>query len=145
MQVDKEAVSRAIEDFKSDALAKDKAAYASTFKPHAIVLSERTVPQPIFVAALGGFAKQRQIDFEEGSSSTSYVKQVLEIVPDKIPSFGKTFGFVINYSIDYAVRFDLRGNPSEELDAAVHLGAALASINGRPITSYSFSAYLKSK
>jgi hypothetical protein len=64
----------------------------------------------------------------------SYVRQVLDRLPEGVPAFGKPVGFVINYSPDKAVRFDSNGHPIAILDKAVRPGTAvLLRLGGRPI------------
>jgi hypothetical protein len=64
----------------------------------------------------------------------SFVRQVLDRLPERVPAFGKTIGFVINYSPDQAVRFDRNGQPIAILDKAVRPGTAvLLRLGGRPI------------
>jgi hypothetical protein len=64
----------------------------------------------------------------------SFVRQVLDRLPEGVPAFGRPVGFVINYSPDKAVRFDLNGQPIAILDEAVRPGTAvLLRLDGRPI------------
>jgi hypothetical protein len=64
----------------------------------------------------------------------SFVKQVLDRLPEGVPAFGKPIGFVINYSPDQAVRFDPNGQPVAILNKAVRPGTAvLLRLGGRPI------------
>ena len=66
----------------------------------------------------------------------SYVRQVLDRLPEGVPVFGKPIGCVINYSPDQAVRFDSNGRPTAILDKAVRPGTAvLLRLGGRPITT----------
>jgi hypothetical protein len=66
----------------------------------------------------------------------SFVKQVLDRLPEGVPAFGKPIGFVINYSPDKAVRFDPNGRPVAILDEAVRPGTAvLLRLGGRPIAA----------
>ena len=66
----------------------------------------------------------------------SFVRQVLDRLPDQVPAFGKPIGFVINYSPDKAVRFDSTGQPIAVLDKAVRPGTAvLTRLGGRPISA----------
>ena len=59
----------------TDLIAADKSAqreaeareFARTFQAHAVVLCERSIPEPIFLAAMTGSAKARRIDFEPHS------------------------------------------------------------------------------
>jgi hypothetical protein len=93
---------------KQEAEARDKI-WRETFRPHGIILTERTVPSPIFVAALIGVEKLLRIDLDATQGPMSFVRQVLDRLPEGVPAFGKTIGFVINYSPDQSVRFDPNG------------------------------------
>lgn len=59
----------------------------------------------------------------------TYVKQVLRRLPEGIPCFGKTTGFVINYESDKAVQFDRLGNPILVLNSAYVMGSAQIRIS----------------
>ena len=63
----------------------------------------------------------------------SFVRQVLECLPERVPAFGKPIGFVINYF--QAVRFDRNGQPIAILDKAVCPGTAVLRLGGRQITA----------
>jgi hypothetical protein len=65
----------------------------------------------------------------------SFVRQVLDRLPEGVPAFGKPMGFVINYSPDKAVRFDSNGQPIAMLDKAVRPGTAFLRLGGRAITA----------
>ena len=63
----------------------------------------------------------------------SFVRQMLDRLPERVPAFGKPIGFVINYSPNKAVRFDRKGQPIAMLDKAVRPGTAALHLGGRPI------------
>jgi hypothetical protein len=118
---------------KQEAEARDKI-WRENFCPHAIVLTQRTVPSPIFVAAIIGIEKLLRIDLDATQGRVSFVRQVLDRLPEGVPAFGKPMGFVINYSPDKAVRFDSNGQPIAMLDKAIRPGAAvLLRVGRRPI------------
>jgi hypothetical protein len=120
---------------KQEAEAHDKI-WRENFCPHAIILTERTVPSPIFVAAIIGVEKLLRIDLDATQGPVSFVRQVLARLPDAVPAFGKPIGFVINYSPDHAVRFASNGQPIAILDKAVRPGTAvLLRLGGRPVTA----------
>jgi len=48
---------------KQEAEARDKI-WRENFRPHAIILTQRTVPSPIFVAAIIGVEKLLRIDLD---------------------------------------------------------------------------------
>ena len=117
---------------QQEAEAHDKL-WRENFCPHAIVLTERTVPSPIFVAAIIGIEKLLRIDLDATQGPVSFVRQVLDRLPEGVPAFGKPIGFVINYSPDNAVRFDSNGQPIAILDKAVRPGTAVLRLGGRAI------------
>ena len=80
-----------------------------------------------------GVEKLLRIDLDATQGPVSFVRQVLDRLPEKVPAFGKPIGFVINYSPDTAVRFDSNGQPIETLDEAVRPGTAVLRLGGRPI------------
>jgi hypothetical protein len=115
---------------KQEAEARDKI-WRENFRPHAIILTEQTVPSPIFVAAITGVEKLLRIDLDLTQEPVSFVRQVHDRLPEGVPAFGKTVGFVINYLPDKAVRFDRNGQPIAILDKAVRPGTV--RLGGRPI------------
>jgi hypothetical protein len=117
---------------KQEAETRDKL-WRENFRPHAIILTERTVPSPIFVAAMIGVEKLLRIDLDATQGPVSFVRQTLDRLPERVPAFGKPTGFVINYSPGKAVRFDLNGQPIAILDEAVRPGTAALLLGGRPI------------
>src|SRR5271165_6900130 len=98
------------------------------FRPHAIILTERSVPSPIFVAALIGVEKILRIDFDTSLPEETYVQQALAKLPEQTIAFGRPVGVTINYAPDRAVRYDLKGNPIETLPEAVQCGKAYFSL-----------------
>jgi len=120
---------------KQEVEARDKI-WRENFRPHVIILTKRTVPSPIFVAAIIGVEKLLRIDLDATQGPVSFVRQVLDRLPEGVPTFGKPIGFVINYSADKAVRFDRNGQPIAILDKAIRPGTAvLLRLGGRPITA----------
>jgi hypothetical protein len=118
LETSAETVKRALEQTVRDielaqtqeAEVRDKI-WRENFHPHAIILTEKTVPSPIFVAAMIGVEKLLRIDLDPTQGPVSYVRQVLDRLPERVPAFGKPVGFVISYSPDKAVKFDPNGEP----------------------------------
>jgi hypothetical protein len=52
----------------------------------------------IFVAAMIGVEKLLRIDLDATQGPVSLVRQVLDRLPEGVPAFGRTAGFVVNYS-----------------------------------------------
>jgi hypothetical protein len=135
-----EDTRRQIEGTKQQAAEKEEAAWRAEFKPHAIILTERTKPQPIFVAALIGVDDLLRLDFETGGNPLRYVKKAQQELEQRlsrwigtIPAFGRPTGLVLNFSPERAVRFDLEGHPQEIFSKAYRVGQANLSLTGRPI------------
>ena len=55
--------------------ARAEAEWRAAFQPHAIIATERSVPSPIFVAALIGVEKILRIDFDTSLPEETYVYQ----------------------------------------------------------------------
>jgi hypothetical protein len=89
LEISAETVKRALEQTvrelefaeKQEAEARDKI-WRENFCPHAIILTERTVPSPIFVAAMIGVEKLLRIDLDAIQGPVSYVSQVLDRLPE---------------------------------------------------------------
>lgn len=124
-----------------------EAAWRAAFKPHAIIITERTVPQPIFVAGFIGVERLLRIDFNLALPPVSYAAQALAgirrrlsefgtatgRIPDALPAFGRPIGVIVNYTPDNAFRFDLHGNALEILPCAHRLAECHIAIRDRPL------------
>jgi len=114
--------------------------WRDNFQPHAVILTERTRPEPIFVAAIIGAERLLRVDFDLDGERESYVKKSLEGVERRlakwngtIPAFGRPTGLIVNYAPNFAVRFDLRGTPQEIFGEAYRIGQASLLLKGRSI------------
>jgi len=87
------------------------------------------------VAAMIGVEKLLRIDVDATQGPMSFVRHVLDRLPEGVSAFGKAIGFVINYSPDKAVRFDPNGQPITILDTAVRPGTAVLCLGGRLVTA----------
>jgi hypothetical protein len=58
--------------------------WPETFRPHAIILTERAVPSPIFVAAMIGVEKLLRIDLDATQGPVSFARQVLDRLPEAL-------------------------------------------------------------
>ena len=98
----------------------EAAEWRAAFRPHAIIVTDRSIPSPIFVAALIGVEKILRIDFDTSLPEATFVQQALA----KPIAFGRPTGVTVNYAPDRAVRYDLRGDPVETLAEAIRCGKA---------------------
>ena len=119
LELDVAVVDQAIAETRAAIRDEEDRCYRASFKSHAVILTERTIPRPIFAAAFIGVDRLLRIDFEEGSSPVTFADQVLRQLPEGVPCFGRVTGFVVNFSPDHAVQFDRDGNP-----VATHTNAA---------------------
>jgi hypothetical protein len=98
------------------------------FRPHAIIATDRSVPSPIFVAALIGVEKILRIDFDTSLPEATFVQQALAKLPEQTIAFGRPTGVTVNYAPDRAVRYDLRGDPIETLAEAIRCGKGYLTV-----------------
>lgn len=139
--VEPPVVEAALEATRAELRKRDEAAYRARFVPHAVVLTDRSVPRPIFVAAFIGVERILRIDFDLARDRASYPAQALAALKDRmggpggrgVPAFGTVTGFVVNYAPDRAVRFGLDGRAVELLPKAARVGRAAMLVGGRPI------------
>jgi hypothetical protein len=124
-----------------------EAAWRATFRPHAVILTERTVPQPIFVAAIIGVERLLGIDFDLALPPLSYASQALTgirrrlwefssesgRIADALPGFGRPIGVIVNYTPDRAIRFDLDGNALEILPRAHRPAETYIAVRSQPL------------
>ncbi len=121
--------------------AAQDAAYRHDFKPHAIILTERTRPLPFFVAAIIGVERLLRVDFHETANPITFFHLALgglkvklaEWRSDQLPAFGRPTGIAVNYTPDFSVRFDLSGTPLEISHSAYRVAQVHLSIKHRPI------------
>jgi len=160
-----ETIDRAIEQTRSQIAQAEQtarlareAAWRAAFRPHAIILTEWAVPQPMFIAAFLGVERLLRIDFDLTQSPVSYVSQALAGIrwktaefrtdagrmPETLPAFGRPVGVVVNYTPDRAVRFDLAGNALDILPRAHRPADVSVTIRGRLIPPETLHAIMRS-
>jgi hypothetical protein len=158
LDVPVEVVQKAVDNTTRQLNEAQEAAWRASFKPHAIILTERKIPQPVFVAAMIGADELLQIDFPPCAAAETYPDLAIEGIRTKLarwnrdfnrrkslgsyqlPAFGRPTGFVVNYSPDHAVWFDLDGNAIDVMSTGHRIGHATLHIKG---TSTPLSAILK--
>lgn len=147
LELPETTINQTIEESRRQIAEAKESAWRAAFKAHAVILTERLIPQPIHIAAIVGVDQLKCVDFEPSSSSDTFIDQALAGLHKKldrwkgeIPCFGKPTGIIINYTPDKAVRCDLNGHPIEMFDAAYRLGQASLSIRGRECSSDELAA-----
>jgi hypothetical protein len=142
-----EAVLRAVHDTqrqlderRRQQVDAEAAAYRAAFQPHAVILTERTVPSPMFVAAVIGPERLLRVDFDARALLIRYSFLALEGIEERmtkwggvLPGYGRPVGFVVNYEPDSALRFNLEGRAVEALRQAHRIPEVSLLIKGRPI------------
>jgi hypothetical protein len=119
-----------------------EAEWRRTFRPHAVILAEKRIPDQItFCGLTGGPEVRLIIPFDLCRPAVTFVAQATagleKKVPigrdgrRKVPFFGAATGLVINYSPDIALRCNLEGSPIEWLSAARRLGQIELSLGSR--------------
>jgi hypothetical protein len=108
------------------------------FTPHALILTERSVPEPMFVAAVIGVERLLRIDLDASAPPLTFAGQALQAVrrrladwrSDQLPAFGRPTGVVVNYGPDHAVAFDMDGAPRAVLASAQRAGRVELTVAG---------------
>lgn len=127
-------------------------AWRAAFKPHAIIITDRPRPEPLFVAFSIGVEELIRVNFDLTKGPITFLTQALDGVQtklnrwhsDKLPAFGLPIGVVVNYTPDHALRFDLAGDPIALLDTAYRFGDVALYIAGRSVTQEEFVAVIRS-
>jgi hypothetical protein len=124
-----------------------EAPWRAAFRPHAIILTERRLPQPIFVAAFIAVERLLRIDFDPVLVPVSYANKAVAGIrsrlseftsesggsPETLPAFGRPIGVIVNYTPDRAVWFDLDGNPVETFTHAHCPADTYIGLRARPV------------
>jgi len=106
----------------------EDAAWMASFRPHAVIQTEHTIPTQITICGLmGGAGPRLTIPFDLSQPPVTFVQQAVDALPDNtmprsdggrgVMFFGKALGLIINYSPDSALRCDLDGKPLEALES----------------------------
>jgi hypothetical protein len=135
-------VAKAVEDTKRHFQEAEEAAYRASFVPHAIIVTERSIPSPVHIAAVLGIERLLRVDFAPTADAATLAEQALRGVQEKterdgtVLTFGKSVGFIVNYSPDFAEQFDLMGQSVGKFETARRLGVASLSISGRALADH---------
>jgi hypothetical protein len=134
-------------------------AYYEAFRPYLRVECERTVPQPVFVAAMIGVGKLRVVPVDMRvwrSRPLLRDRLVKEAILRHYPRRDGTviaYGRIIGYSLvlapsvcfrDLALPYDIHGNPTGPMRAVPRLGSATISVKGKPFPTSTLNEYAKS-
>ena len=122
LQVPVFEVENAIQASKQADFQRHDAEYRAIFKPHAMLTTTYSVPQPIHAALLTGAPEKLRIEIPADLPKVRWPQFVADQLPDGLPGFGWVTGFAINYSPDHAVYFDREANPYQVRNAAYRRG-----------------------
>lgn len=149
LELDAAMVEAAIAETLDQQRRARDAAWRAAFVPHAIILTEKAIPEPIFVAAVIGVDRILRIDFDLTAARSTFVRQALAGIRARtfrwnrnadptmpldryqLPAFGHVTGFVINYTADRAVGFDLDGRAQEMLPRSYRIGHVKTIVFGQ--------------
>jgi hypothetical protein len=117
------------EEAKAQQVARE-AEWRRSFRPHAVILTERRVPDQIVICGLTGGPEIRLIiPFDLSRPSVTFVAQAIAGMEIKaavnrdgrrfVPFFGGATGLVVNYSPDLALQCELDGRSVEWLSAGI--------------------------
>ena len=141
LDVPRDVIKQTVEDTRRFLHESREAAWRAAFRPHAIILTERERPQPLFIAALIGVEVLLRIEFDLTAGPATFPRQALDGLREKLarwhgylPAYGRAIGFIVNYSPDRAIRFALEGNAVELFDRAYRLGVVQFAIGRRVIS-----------
>jgi hypothetical protein len=115
--------------------------WRAKFKPHAIVLTERSRPSQITICDLVEGESFKFIQLDATKPRWTFIHQALRVLNKRlherrtkiIPFFGAPTGIAINFDPDRAVRYDLEGHALQILKGAVRLGERRVSVGGKPM------------
>lgn len=143
---------REAERLKQEHIAAEEAEWRASFRPHAIIITERTIPSSITQCIFTGGSANRRIDIDASRPRASFISQALNELNARltrwrgqIPYFGKPTGLVVNYTPDRAVAFSLQGAAEQILPKAFRIQDGSLSIGGRRVSSGELAAFLEKR
>ena len=140
--VDVEVVDKAIERTRAEVIAAEEKAYRESFRPHAVILTERKIPSQITFYAMTGGARHRIIPMKEGSSPETFEQQARKGLPDVVLFLGRPTGYVVNYTPEYAEMFNKEGRLVQRLDRAFRVGESGVIVGGKYIGESTWASLL---
>ena len=114
LEVTADVVKQAVEQTRQELQEADERAWRDGFRPHAIIVTERVIPQPLFVAAVIGVERLLRLDLDHALDPVTYVTQALDALEQRLvrwkgvlPAFGRPVGLVVNFTPDSALGLTL--------------------------------------
>jgi hypothetical protein len=116
-----------------------EAAYRAAFKPHLRTETTRTIPEPIFIAALLGTARLRHVEVSSevwNASADDRDRLVKRAIQDHygerdgyVPAFGAIVSYTLvtmpGYLVDYGFPFDTNGDRMGSMRPVQRVGEAV--------------------
>lgn len=81
LEIPSEVVEDAFAATRAALAAEEDAAYREGFRPHALLLTERSVPSPIFVAAFMGVERLLRLHLDIDAAPGTFCRQARERLP----------------------------------------------------------------
>jgi hypothetical protein len=114
-------------------------AYRAAFRPHLRTETTRTIPEPIFVAALVGTARLRLVSVPDetwracADERDRHLKQAIQEHwrehGSYVPAFGAVVGYTAvvmpGYRVDFGLPYDLNGDRAGPMQPVKRLGEAV--------------------
>jgi len=132
-------MERDAEENRRRILEEEERAWEASFKPHAVIQTETTIPSQITICGLTGGAERWLIIRFDPKPPITFIQQAIDALPSMVspaggvPFFGRAVGLVINYATNKALRCNLDGNPLEVLPKAYRVGEVQLSLGGKRI------------
>jgi hypothetical protein len=141
LELPPEVIAEAVRETRRQIHESEEQVYRESFKPHAIILTERRIPSQITFALLTGAPRHLRIDLDLSKPRSTFIHKALSEtrlrlhrLGGMIPFFGKVLGLIVNYSPERAVRYDLEGNAVEVLKGAYREGESYLQIGRRKLS-----------
>lgn len=122
LDVHPSALKTVIEDTRAALQAVEDASYRASFRPHAILITERTVPSQITICGMVKGDRLRVVTFDDDIPQEKYVQYVMNRLPEGLPFLGDVTGFAVNDTPDHATIHDRGGRVTQTLDRAFRIG-----------------------